>query len=206
MPKRTLVDFARKNGFALSVPQADTLMRLAQLVWQKKDVLNLTSCRDIEEVGTRHICDGLQGAAQLAACASKRGWNQFSVLDAGAGAGFIGITMAAALPQAQVKLVESINKRCTFMNWVILMLGLSNVEVVNMRLGEKPQQAQFVTERAMGQLPDIFDICMDAVAPGGLFMAYQGETPLLQGLTASAIEPYRLPSDEKTRHLVLFEK
>jgi len=204
--QKIFTDFASSLHFPLTEQQTEQLDGYVQLVWQKKDVLNLTSCRDMEEVCTRHICDGLQGAAELSICASKRGWNKFSVLDAGAGAGFIGITMAAALPQAQVKLVESINKRCTFMNWVILMLGLSNVEVVNMRLGEKPQQAQFVTERAMGQLPDIFDICMDAVAPGGLFMAYQGETPLLQGLTASAIEPYRLPSDEKTRHLVLFEK
>lgn len=204
--QKILTDFAATLSFPLSTQQADQLAGYAQLVWDKKDVLNLTSCRDIKEVCTRHICDGLQGAAQLMECAAKRNLKEFSVLDAGAGAGFIGITLAAALPCARVKLVESINKRCTFMNWALLMLGLSNVQVVNMRLGEKTQTAQFVTERAMGQLPDIFSVCMDAVEPGGVFMAYQGENPQIQNLPVNTVRSYHLPADEKIRHLVLFEK
>lgn len=122
--------------------------------------------------------------------------------------------MAIALPHAQITLVESLEKRCAFMNWVILSLGIKNAQVKNIRLGEqKEMQAHFVTERAMGQLPDILGTCLSVVKPGGAFMAYQGEHPQTKQAPAEKYGaafkqeiPYRLPADNKTRYLVLFEK
>ena len=135
------------------------------------------------------------------------------MIDAGSGAGYIGLTVAVSLPNAHVTLVESIEKRCAFMNWAILQLGLKNACVQNVRLGEKQLQADFVTERAMGQLGDILGICLDAVKPGGKFVAYQGENSPAAKLPAEKygakyVEQvaYPLPCDMKTRYLVCFEK
>ena len=211
---QTLADFARQISLPLSPAQAQTLVKYAQLVWQKKDFLNLTSAEDLNEILTRHICDGLQGAACVRKLAGQKEWKEFSLIDAGSGAGYIGLTIAAALPQAQITLVESIEKRCAFMNWVILQLGLKNVQVKNMRLGEKKDlQADFVTERAMGQLPDILGICLSAVKPDGVFIAYQGENSLADQLNAAKYggtflraNNYQLPFDKNMRHLALFEK
>ena len=206
---QTLVNFASGQDLALTQTQAEKLVQYANLVWQKKDFLNLTSAADLQEVLTRHICDGLQGAAYLL----KNGSEKASILDAGAGAGYIGLTLALALPNAQVTLVESIEKRCAFMNWAILQLGLKNACVQNMRLGEKPLRADVVTERAMGQLGDILGICLDAVKPGGKFVAYQGENSPAAKLPAekygakyAQAQAYQLPCDTKTRYLVCFEK
>ena len=209
-----LTDFARQINLPLSEEQAQTLVRYAQLVWQKKDFLNLTSAADLREVLTRHICDGLQGALCVQQIAAQKKLESFSLIDAGSGAGYIGLTIATALPGAQVTLVESIEKRCAFMNWAILQLGLKNVQVKNVRLGEKKDlQADFVTERAMGQLPDILSICLSAVKPGGVFVAYQGENSLAAELDAAKygstflqVSNYQLPSDKTIRHLALFEK
>lgn len=213
MPKR-LLDFARQLNLPVTENQANTLLRYAQLVWQKKDQLNLTSAADLQEVLLRHICDGLQGAYCLTQLARQKGLDNFCVLDAGAGAGYIGITIATVLPQIRVTLVESLEKRCAFMNWAVLSLGLTNVCVKNARLGEsKDLQADFVTERAMGQLPDILGICLGAVKPGGAFVAYQGEHPQTKLVSADKWAftcvrelPYSLPLETKTRHLVIFEK
>ncbi len=209
-----LTDFARQINLPLSEVQAQTLVQYAQLVWQKKDFLNLTSAADLREVLTRHICDGLQGASCVQQIAAQQKLANFSLIDAGSGAGYIGLTIAAALPGAQVTLVESIEKRCAFMNWAILQLGLKNVQVKNVRLGEKKDlQTDFVTERAMGQLPDILGICLSAVKPGGYFIAYQGENS-----QRAQVEPekyqahftqetvYTLPTDTRTRYLVCFTK
>ena len=211
---QTLTDFAQKIHLPLKELQAQTLVRYAEFVWQKKDFLNLTSAADLQEILTRHICDGLQGALCVQEMATQKNLESFSLIDAGSGAGYIGLTMALALPHAQVTLVESIEKRCAFINWAILQLGLRNTHVKNVRLGEKKDfQADFVTERAMGQLPDILGICLRAVKPGGAFMAYQGENSLAAGLDASKyggmflhIQDYRLPFDNHIRHLALFAK
>ena len=55
-----LLDFAHQIDFSLDEKQARLLAAYASLVWQKKDLLNLTSAANLEEIILRHICDGLQ--------------------------------------------------------------------------------------------------------------------------------------------------
>ncbi|MGN0024612.1 MAG: 16S rRNA (guanine(527)-N(7))-methyltransferase RsmG [Candidatus Avelusimicrobium sp.] len=210
-----LINFAQSLGLLLTSSQADTLLKYAGLVLQKKNFLNLTGAADLREIVERHLCDGLVCAAKINGMAGAKGLSAFTVADMGAGGGFIGMTLAVALPQAQVTLVESIEKRCAFMNWAVLNTGIKNAAVKNARLGQNAAgKFDFVTERAMGRLPDILEICLSAVKAGGAFIAYQGETPQVDetdpakyGASPAAVETYNLPvQDEKKRHLVLFIK
>lgn len=214
MPNR-LIKFAQTRGLALSPAQADTLIQYAELVLAKKDFLNLTGAADQAEIVSRHLCDGLVCAAKIAAMAHVHKQEAFSVADAGAGAGFIGLTLAVSLPSARVTLIESIEKRCAFMNWAVLNLGLKNAKINKSRLGQRSAETfDFVTERAMGQLPDILGVCLAAVKPGGVFIAYQGENPQAAqtepakyGARLLAVEQYTLPDDgSKKKHLALFAK
>lgn len=214
MPKR-LTDYAASLNLSLTQEQAQALVSYAKLVWAKKDFLNLTSAADLDEVLARHICDGLTAAAKVNALARAGELEKPLVADAGAGAGYIGLTLAVALPQAQVTLIESIEKRCSFMNWAVLNLGLKNVKVKNARLGQGTVFAfDFLTERAMGQLPDILQACLGALKPGGVFIAFQGEHPQARecdpakyGASFLGVEGYTLPGgDDKKRHLALFRK
>lgn len=210
-----LIEFASSRGLSVTQTQADTLLKYAQLVLQKRDFLNLTGAADLDGVVSRHLCDGLVAAAKINALAKIKGLENFTLADAGAGAGFIGLTAAAVLPQAKVTLVESIEKRCAFMNWAALNAGIKNAAVKNARLGQNAKwEFDFVTERAMGQLPDILGICLSAVKPGGVFIAYQGEHPQAEqtlpskyGARLLGVERYDLPiEDGKKRHLALFAK
>lgn len=210
-----LIDFAQSLGLPLSPEQADTLLKYAGLVLQKKDFLNLTGAADLPEIVSRHLCDGLVAAAKINAMSKVKGLETFTAADAGAGAGFIGLTLAVALPQAHVTLIESIEKRCAFMNWAALNAGIKNVKIKNARLGQNAKwEFDFVTERAMGQLPDILGVCLAAVKPGGVFIAYQGEHPQADqtdpakyGAHFLGLEPYVLsPDDGKKRCLALFAK
>nr|QGT50553.1 ribosomal RNA small subunit methyltransferase G [uncultured Elusimicrobia bacterium] len=210
-----LIKFAGTLGFPLTAAQAAVLLKYADLVLQKKDFLNLTGAADLAELVSRHLCDGLVCAAKIYAMAKVKGLETFTVADAGAGAGFIGLTLAVSLPQAQVTLIESIEKRCAFMNWAALNAGISNARIKNARLGQNAKwEFDFVTERAMGQLPDILGVCLAAVKPGGVFIAYQGEHPQAEqadpakyGAHLLTVERYTLPvDDDKKRHLALFAK
>lgn len=212
--RKTVKEFALSSGLPLTDTQLDQLEKYVSLVWQKKDFLNLTSAADTDEIFTRHICDGLAGAAEINARAQVQGLTSFHAADAGAGAGYIGLVCAVALPQAQVTLIESLEKRCKFMQWVILQLGLKNVTVQNARLGMGTKFAfDFMTERAMGKLTDILVVCLGALKPGGLFLAYQSgreeakeAASSLAGAAFLGCKDYRLPREEKKRYLAVFAK
>lgn len=207
MPKN-LLEFAAQIGLPLTTAQAKQLVAYAQCVWEKKDLLNLTSAQCFEEILSRHICDGLVAAKQVA----KLGFYTAQLADVGAGCGYIGMTLAIALPQAQITLIESLEKRCKFMNWAALQTQTSNVRIKQTRLGQGTNFAfDLVTERAMGTLPDIIHICLNALKAGGIFMAFQGENPQtaqIPQIEGKFIEDYRyqLPQDSRTRHLILFRK
>ncbi len=207
MPK-SLLKFATRLGFPLTPQQADKLVSYARCVWEKKDFLNLTSAATFEEVLSRHICDGLTAAVYV----QQMGLGTAKLADVGAGCGYIGLTLAIALPQAHVTLVESLEKRCRFMNWAAMQTGITNITVKQARLGQGTHFAfDLVTERAMGTLPDIAEICLQAVKAGGFFLAFQGENPQTAQVRTELGQfvkdiSYQLPGDNKTRHLVLFKK
>ncbi|MBO7237907.1 MAG: 16S rRNA (guanine(527)-N(7))-methyltransferase RsmG [Elusimicrobiaceae bacterium] len=210
--QKKLLDFAAKLKLNLTENAVALLVQYADLVWQKKESLNLTSVADQEEIITRHICDGLVAAAFIAPHA--KGKTNFSVADMGSGAGYIGLTVAIALPHIQVSLVESLERRCAFLNWVSMKLGLKNVTVVNIRLGQQTVGTfDAVTERAMGKLNDILPLVAPAVKAGGNFVAYQsmkGEADknLLMHLQLQEQRAlaYNLPGENKERYLAVFSK
>ncbi len=209
--QKKMLNFASERGLELTQPSLEKLSLYADLVWQKKDFLNLTSVNGKEEIFTRHLCDGLATAAYLA---KQNASAPLTVADMGSGAGYIGLTIAIALPCAQVTLVESLEKRCSFMNWALLKLGLQNTTVSCMRLGQKEVGPfDFVTERAMGQINDILPIIAPCVKEGGAFIAYQSnpheaEDDLLTQLKLKKETPvsYVLPEEKKERFLAIFRK
>ena len=211
--QKKLLNFAAMLNFDLSEKAAQTLCQYADFVWQKKEMLNLTSVSDKNEIITRHICDGLAGAAFLKQCTLQ---NPISTLaDMGSGAGYIGLTMAIALPQVKVSLIESLERRCMFLNWVIMKLGLQNVTVLNVRLGQQTVGPfDMVTERAMGQLRDILPLLAGAAQENGVITAYQSQIDpstvadiaTQQALQVAESWIYRLPEENKKRYLAVFKK
>lgn len=208
---KTTADFAASLGLILPSGAQEKLAAYADLVWQKKDFLNLTSVANKDEIFTRHLCDGLVFAAF---CASHTAENAaFTVADMGSGAGYIGLTAAIALPQGRVTLVESLEKRCSFLNWVILKLGLKNVDVKCLRLGEKPVGPfDFVTERAMGQLENVLPLMAPTVKESGYLTAYQSAPGGAQteaaalGFAPLPAQEYVLPGEDKKRYLAVFQQ
>jgi 16S rRNA (guanine527-N7)-methyltransferase len=198
----------------LSAEQLAKLREYAALVWQKRETLNLTSVRDEKEIWDRHILDGLAGAALLAKEAKGAA---VKAADYGAGAGYIGISMAVAAPNANIALVESLERRCRFLEWAVFKLALKNVKVLNMRAGECSRVAvaeffDFATQRAMGKLDDVLQSCTCALRAGGVFVAYQASAseynPLMAqkcGVWQENIFEYALP-DGKARKLLIFRK
>ena len=207
--QKKLSDFAAGLGLTLTPTQWQQLSAYTELIWQKKDQLNLTSVNDKNEIFTRHIADGF-----VVACV----WKQFfdkcengTAADMGSGAGYIGITLAITCPQVQVTLVESLQKRSMFLNWVVLKLGLPNVVVKNMRLGQQAVGVfDLITERAMGPLEELLPLLAPCSKKDGVIAAYQsqpGQIEVNLRKTLSLKEEkqfvYQLPDEEKVRYITV---
>lgn len=195
----------------LSTEQEQKLLAYVGLLWQKKEDLNLTSVQSEQEIWDRHILDALNGVNLI----KQLDDNALNIADFGSGAGYIGIVIAVMLKKAKITLIEGLNKRCLFLNWVCLKLGLNNVDVLNLKAGQKTIDRVFdiTTERAMGKIEEVLPLCTANLKNGGHFLAYQG----IMGEASSQVQhkaevcqqlekKYFLPCDDKMRKITVFRK
>lgn len=115
-------------GAGISLPEnaASKLARhaLEMIVWNRS--IRLTAITAPQEIAVKHILDSLM----LLSFAPFPG----RTLDFGSGAGYPGIPLAVAVPDAHVVLFESSAKKCAFLSRACSLLGLRNAEVVRGRL------------------------------------------------------------------------
>ena len=115
--RRWLVD-----KLAADDSQLDKLDRFAAAVVDANRRQNLIA-RDTEPVlGMRHVVD----SAQLLLLARQHGDDGGLWIDLGSGAGFPGIPIKLGAPELHVTLIESQNKKATFLREVIRTLGSSS--------------------------------------------------------------------------------
>jgi 16S rRNA (guanine527-N7)-methyltransferase len=155
---------------AIAPPHAvEALATILQL--QAHDLTASTTIRDPGEATQRHVADSLS-ALELPYVAQAR-----RIADLGSGAGWPGLALAAALPEAHVNLVESAIRHCRYLERAIDVSGLSNVTVVNARAEEWPAGLgvhDLVTARALGALAVILEYAAPLLADGGHVVAWKG--------------------------------
>lgn len=114
-------------------------------------VHNLTSNLDIQSAVDLHYADCIKGLSLVGA--------RQELMDIGSGAGFPGFIAAILWPQTQVTLVESVRKKCSFLQMAASQCELSNVKIIN-RNFFSIQAGQHLVSRAAfppGQLSQIVD-------------------------------------------------
>jgi 16S rRNA (guanine527-N7)-methyltransferase len=131
-----------------------------------------TAVTDPAEVRRVHVADSLSGLrfAELAEAAR--------ICDVGAGAGLPGLVLAAALPQTEVVLVDSVTRKCDFIRVAAESAGLENVTVIDER-AESPAVVDagpfdVVTARAVGRLSTLAELASPLLGDGGVLIAWKG--------------------------------
>lgn len=111
-----------------------------------------------------------------------------TVCDIGSGAGLPGLVLAIARPDLSLTLVEPLLRRTTFLEEVVVGLGLGNVEVVRGRADALHGTRTFdvVTSRAVAPLGRLLDWSMPLVAPTGSLVAMKGSSVRDEIETAAA--------------------
>jgi 16S rRNA (guanine527-N7)-methyltransferase len=101
------------------------------------------------------------------------------IADVGAGAGFPGLVLAVALPEAQVDLIESVGRKCDFIRKAIIEAGIANANVRNARseelaAGKGREAYDAVTARAVGRLSTLAELASPLLKPNGVLVAWKG--------------------------------
>ena len=161
-------------GFGAEVDAAlcERLDIYAALLTEWNQKMNLTAITDPVGITVKHFADSLTAAALLPAGA-------FSLVDVGTGAGFPGVPLALLRPESRLTLLDSLQKRLTFLDTVCRELGLP-VTLVHARAeeaGRDPahrEQYDAATARAVAALPTLCEYCLPLVRVGGRFIALKG--------------------------------
>jgi 16S rRNA (guanine527-N7)-methyltransferase len=97
-----------------------------------------------------------------------------SVLDVGSGAGFPGIPLAIALPEASFTLLERSAKKASFLRNCVILLGLANVAVSQTELSRVSGFFDVVTFRAVAPLDRFVAQAAGGRLGFGAIVAYKG--------------------------------
>jgi len=182
---------SRKGGSpeeptVLTQVQLQQIANYLDLLLRWNSRINLTAVREPEEIVTRHFGESLFAARNLFPSARQSGneplsfpqWSGLSehprVFDFGSGAGFPGLPIKIWAPPIELTLIESNQKKATFLREVIRTLSLASAVVFLGRSQNFSRQADVVTLRAVERFESSV-----AVAAG--MVGLQGKLALLIG-------------------------
>ena len=175
----TLEQFAlriEELGHRLDARQIGAFERYMAEIRRVNSQLNLVSRKDLQRIPTRHFLDSvmpsLKGILPLGD----------TIIDIGSGGGFPGIPLGILLPDTSFLLVESNQKKCTFLRQVRRVLSLKNVNVCNVRI---EKLSEFDTDRlydgavarAVSSISQLAGWCGCVLKPGGKLICYKGPGP-----------------------------
>jgi 16S rRNA (guanine527-N7)-methyltransferase len=154
-------------------PQAraalETVLRL--LAEERASVSSVT---DPARAWKVHVADSLTGLEVPALRDAS------TIADIGSGAGFPGLVLAVALPDARVDLVESVGRKCEFIQRALEAAEIPNARVLNLRSedlasAEGREAYEAVTARAVGRLSTLAELASPLLREDGVLVAWKGK-------------------------------
>ena len=143
------------------------LRHFAQLLADEGEMRGLVGPRELGKLWDRHILNSLAIVPDLP--------EKSDLVDIGSGAGFPGIVVAIVRPDLQVDLVETMARRCEWLEYVVDKLGLENVRVIRARAEEIERgRYSFVTARAVAPLKKLVPWALPLLRSGGELIALKG--------------------------------
>ena len=198
-----LIEGLQRMDLKLSDQVIDQLMTYLNLVEKWNRVYNLTAIRERDEMIKLHFLDSLSILNHV---------HVKNILDVGSGAGFPGIVLAITKPELKVTVMDSVNKKTTFMQQVKSELSLTNLDVVNSRVEDYQPTTLFeaVTSRAFSNLKNMMPLTQHTLQKEGVWLAMKSKD-VREELEAFeknqyTLIPVEVPFINAERYLVILKK
>lgn len=213
MTEEKFITELTKLNIEVTPEKLDQLKEYASFLLEYNKHTNLTAIRDINEVYLKHFYDSLT----IVKAINLKEVN--TLLDIGTGPGFPGMVLKIIYPHLQITLMDSNNKKISFLKALAQELNL-NVEIIYGRAEEfivnRREYYDVVTSRAVASLDILAELSIPYVKTNGLFVAmksnYQEELqatlPIIKKLDSKVekIERFSLPKIEANRAIICIRK
>jgi 16S rRNA (guanine527-N7)-methyltransferase len=207
----------REKGISLSRQQLGQFEIYFETLVEWNEKMNLTAITDKAEVYLKHFYDSITASFYFDFT------KPFHLCDVGAGAGFPSIPLKIVFPHIEVTIVDSLNKRISFLNHLAKELKLENVHFIHDRaetFGVNPnfrENFEVVTARAVARMSVLSELCLPLVKVGGHFIAMKAahaKDELEIGQKAISIlggrledmHTFTLPMEESERNILIIKK
>jgi 16S rRNA (guanine527-N7)-methyltransferase len=170
-PKK-VQDVPPPPAYSLSAEQRAKITRVLELLRDER--ASVSSITEPERAWKVHVEDSLAGLEVVDLRKARK------IADIGSGAGFPGLVLAVALPQAEVEPIESVGRKCEFMRRAIDAAGIDNARVRNARseeiaAGQDREAYDAVTVRAVGRLSTLAELASPLLRDRGVLVAWKGK-------------------------------
>ncbi len=179
--KDLLIEGSTKLGIELSVEKIEKLLHYLELIIKWNKVHNLTAIDDPSEGVKKHLLDSLSILSFI-----KKG----RILDVGSGAGLPGIVIALMRDDVGVTSIDSVGKKCRFMEHARLDLNLINFNVVNDRVEMYNTNECFnqIVSRAFATFEDTKKLTAHLICPEGEYLFMKGKHYKMESISEDFIE------------------
>lgn len=161
-------------GITVSERQREQFSAYRELLLSWNQRMNLTAVRTADGVTQRHFADSIN-------CVLATGdLDRCAVIDVGTGAGFPGLPLKILFPSMSLTLVESVQKKCLFLETAVNALGLDQVTIVAERAERVGQMDRYrerfdwAMARAVAELNILVEYLLPLCRLGGAVLAQKG--------------------------------
>ena len=195
--KKLLCEGAKTMNISLTDEQVRQLLDYHALINKWNKVYNLSAIRDPLESIKKHFLDSFSILEFI-----KPGL----LLDVGSGAGLPGIIIAIMKPKTNVFVIDSVGKKCRFMQTVKTELGLENLTVINNRVESfnYPESFSQITSRAFASAIDTVNKTKHLIANDGRYLLMKGDNIALENIEnmESKVHVLKVPFVSDNRSLL----
>ena len=166
--KKLLCEGAELMDLTLSEHQTDQLLAYHELIGKWNKVYNLSAIRDPIESIKKHFLDSLSIVPFI---------RPGLLLDVGSGAGLPGIVIAIMRSNTNVFTIDSVGKKCRFMQTVKTELSLDNLSVINDRVESFNYDESFpqIVSRAFSSTIDTIEKTRHLISSDGRYLLMKGD-------------------------------
>ena len=166
--EKLLCDGAELMDIALTEFQIQQLLSYHSLISKWNKVYNLSAIRDPLESIKKHFLDSLSIISFI---------KDELLLDIGSGAGLPGIVIAIMKPKTKVFVIDSVGKKCRFMQTAKTELALTNLTVINSRVEDFVPKEPFsqITSRAFAGTNETINKTQHLVSSDGRYLLMKGD-------------------------------